>query len=274
MYVISVLTFLKVYQFRHHDITFTGHLVFMWIGFALVFEMIGYFTDHWLFWFAFILIYVAFIVVFVVHVYYHATGPSIVQCFHGFYSARRKTTASGSQQEERGEEPGLDRQLPFKCHQPHLHRLVPAILIVLVNILVACFIVWHRTAGVSRYLLVIMMANMLLYITYYVGHKLYYRLKRTAWEQEEGFRPITTVYLLLSLGFMAGAAIFFKAELKTSAGTAAESRNLNEACYVSIFDNHDLWHFLSAAGLFFLFMFILTLEDYNKARRREKIRVF
>jgi hypothetical membrane protein len=30
-------------------------------------------------------------------------------------------------------------------------------------------------------------------------------------------------------------------------------------CYTGIFDAHDLWHFLSALGIFFMFMFILTL---------------
>ena len=74
--------------------------------------------------------------------------------------------------------------------------------------------------------------------------------------------------------FMLSAVYFFAKELKTSAGTPAESRNLNDVCAILIFDNHDLWHFLSAAGLFYLFMFILTLEDYNRHIPRYKIPVF
>ena len=68
------------------------------------------------------------------------------------------------------------------------------------------------------------------------------------WLPSEGIRKITLLYGLLSLLFMAGAVIFFIKELKTSAGTAAESRNLNADCFVLIFDNHDMWHFLSASG--------------------------
>ena len=80
----------------------------------------------------------------------------------------------------------------------------------------------------------------------------------------------------MSLTFMGIAVYFFKAELKTSAGSPAESRNLNQGCAVMIFDNHDLWHFLSAAGLHQLFMFLLTLEDYNVCyfKDRRKISVF
>ena len=68
---------------------------------------------------------------------------------------------------------------------------------------------------------------------------------------------------MMSLGFMLGACYFFAKELKTSAGTPAESRNKNADCALLIFDNHDIWHFLSAAGLYQHFMFLLTLEDYN-----------
>ena len=50
---------------------------------------------------------------------------------------------------------------------------------------------------------------------------------------------------------------------------------MNELCqYMDFFDNHDMWHFFSAAGLFFLFMFILTIEDYNKEKPRNRIPVF
>lgn len=73
-------------------------------------------------------------------------------------------------------------------------------------------------------------------------------MKKDSWLPSEGIRKITLLYGMLSLLFMVGAVIFFIRELKTSAGTAAESRNLNAPCIVLIFDNHDMWHFLSASG--------------------------
>ena len=100
------------------------------------------------------------------------------------------------------------------------------------------------------------------------------RFRKKDWRPSEGFRKITLFYGFCSIMFMLSAVYFFAKELKTSAGTPAESRNLNDVCAILIFDNHDLWHFLSAAGLFYLFMFILTLEDYNRHIPRYKIPVF
>jgi len=248
MYAIAVLVFLKVYQFRHTDITSTGHFVFMWIGVALFFEMLGYFTEHWFFWIVFVVIYLFFVLAFVVHVYFHATGP------------RNLLKAIRS------------KESYFKYQKKG--RLIPTILIVVVNICVATFIALQRKAGVSRYLLVILMANMMLYIGYYICHKLYFRLRCKRWLKSEGFRPITLIYLLLMMAMGLPAVWFFKTELKTSAGTAAESRNLNADCFMLIFDNHDMWHFFSASSLFFLFMFIMTIEDYNKEKPRQHIPVF
>ena len=51
-------------------------------------------------------------------------------------------------------------------------------------------------------------------------------------------------------------------------------RNLNAECIVLIFDNHDLWHFFSAVGLFFMFLMVLTIEDHNMETSWNDIRVF
>ena len=112
----------------------------------------------------------------------------------------------------------------------------------------AVFFVYQHKPGVSRYLLAIMMINMVLYVSFYISGKMQLRLRRDNWYPSEGLRKVTIMYDLLSLGFMAGAVIFFIKELKTSAGTPAESRNLNDSCFFLIFDNHDMWHFLSASG--------------------------
>ena len=38
--------------------------------------------------------------------------------------------------------------------------------------------------------------------------------------------------------------------------------------------SHDLWHFYGGAGLFFIFMFILTIDEDIRRSPREKIAVF
>ena len=37
---------------------------------------------------------------------------------------------------------------------------------------------------------------------------------------------------------------------------------------------HDLWHFFGGAGLFFIFMFILTIDEDIRYKERDKIAVF
>ena len=58
----------QVYQFRHHDVTSTAHLVFLGIGVTLIFEVVGYFTNHPIFWALFILFYITFVFVFIIQV--------------------------------------------------------------------------------------------------------------------------------------------------------------------------------------------------------------
>ena len=50
---------------------------------------------------------------------------------------------------------------------------------------------------------------------------------------------------------------------------------MNELCqYMNFFDNHDMWHFLSATSLFLAFIFLLTIDDDLLLIDRHKITVF
>ena len=42
----------------------------------------------------------------------------------------------------------------------------------------------------------------------------------------------------------------------------------------AVFIRHDIWHFLGSAGLFFMFLFILTIDEDIKYKKRDKIPVF
>ena len=44
MYIITVLIFLKIYQFRHPDITANAYVIFSTIAVMLVFEAVGYYS--------------------------------------------------------------------------------------------------------------------------------------------------------------------------------------------------------------------------------------
>merc|ERR1712013_504746 len=101
--------------------------------------------------------------------------------------------------------------------------ILPCMFVILINILMATFFAISQRPGVSRYLLAILMINMMCYEVYYVSRKVHLRLRVHNWRENEGIRPITLVYLVMSMVFMAGACYFFIKELKTSAGTPAES---------------------------------------------------
>lgn len=55
----------------------------------------------------------------------------------------------------------------------------------------------------------------------------------------------------------------------------AVSRNGNKECIIlGFYDDHDLWHFLSALGLFFSFLLLLSLDDTQKRMPHSELRVF
>jgi hypothetical protein len=71
------------------------------------------------------------------------------------------------------------------------------------------------------------------------------------------FRRITqpVVFFVLAVSFMGPGLIFFNRPLSKWEMSAAESRERNEFCsFLGFYDNHDLWHLLSAPGLFFAFL--------------------
>ena len=67
----------------------------------------------------------------------------------------------------------------------------------------------------------------------------------------------------------------FTAKEKTTVTSPAESRNMNKPCiFMNFFSGHDLWHFLSSAGLFFIFLFLLVIDDGIADWPHENIVIF
>ena len=53
------------------------------------------------------------------------------------------------------------------------------------------------------------------------------------------------------------------------------SRDMNQDCpYLDFFDNHDLWHFFSAASVFAAFVVQLTIDDNLLNTERNEIFIF
>jgi len=63
------------------------------------------------------------------------------------------------------------------------------------------------------------------------------------------------LYSAISLVFWIPGMYYFVNPLSTWDVSPSESRGLNDDCIVlEFYDNHDIWHLLSAPALFFSFM--------------------
>lgn len=83
------------------------------------------------------------------------------------------------------------------------------------------------------------------------------------------------IYIILSFITWSAALYFFINKTISWALTPAQSRQYNKPCILfNFFDNHDVWHFLSALAMFFSFMVLLTLDDDLVDVHRSQIPVF
>ncbi len=261
MYTIGILVFLKVYQFRHPDITHKARSIFLILGITLTIEVIGYYTADIFFWAIFVVLELILVTCLILQPYFSGYLTNFCPSGRlGWDSIRNFSYSSLCK--------------GIKCESKYRRSCVRTVLVLLFNIVLCFVILWLRKPGVSRYILMIILANMMMYVAYYVYMKCYYRCRCSDYLPNEGLRLTSLVYVLIS-GIFAGIALYyFTTERKKSAYSPAESRNLNFECEVGIFDSHDMWHFCSSFGLLFMFMFILTLEDNNVAEKRKNMPVF
>ena len=85
------------------------------------------------------------------------------------------------------------------------------------------------------------------------------------------------VYIYSSLAVLCWVpAIYFFVNVDYSTlQSPAESRNLNEECIMlDMYDHHDIWHMLSAGGLFFCFTLLMVLDDGLYYVPRNEIHIF
>ena len=118
----------------------------------------------------------------------------------------------------------------------------------------------------ASFLLFVLIINLLLYTSFYILMKL---------RHGERITRQPAVYILISTITWAGAMYFFINKSTSWVLSPAASRHLNTECRLfNFYDNHDIWHFLSATSLFLSFMILLTLDDDLTEKPRELIPVF
>ena len=86
---------------------------------------------------------------------------------------------------------------------------------------------------------------------------------------------IALILLLITIACWIPGLYFFNIKNKATSLTAAQSRNQNKECILGkLYDHHDVWHFFSAAGLFFNFVLLLFLDDGIDHVPRDTIYIF
>ena len=252
MYFIAVLLFLKVFQFRHPNLIHTSHRLFLLIGVALIEETLGYYINSFIFTLLFIIIYVIVLVVILYGIYWDGETPGIVEAYTQIITAFLSAVQN----------PKEVRTFPWSF-----------ITVMFINISMAIYIgIAQEPSRTSLYLLFIFMVNMAMYLGYYTFMKVYLSLYKK--EANETVRLISWFYFVAAFATALPSLYYFQIVQRDSSKSPAESRNLNQPCTLGIYDAHDFWHFLSASGLFFMFLFILTLEDHNLTVNRKSIQVF
>jgi hypothetical protein len=154
----------------------------------------------------------------------------------------------------------------FVSRPRYVNRMVILFLANFVNIGFALWGAILQPESFPNHLLFIFLANLALYLSYYIIMKIVHR---------ERFTHFAKASLILSLVFWSSSVIFFYDEVKSYEVQPAISRTMNQKCIVfDTYDAHDVWHLLSSFGLFFSFLSILTIDDGVRTKRRKELAAF
>ncbi|TRY73441.1 hypothetical protein TCAL_06992 [Tigriopus californicus] len=264
LYVMGFLIILKLYQFRHPDAVMTGYTFYAIIGGILILVALSLYLTSWIFFSIFLACYILVTLGLAMNAYYLGIlnlDSRVPKAIAQTYFRERKENQEF-------------------CGISYKWRFFMCLLFVILNILIASFAVHQKikrpSDSLSNVVIAILGCNVLFYMLYY--------MIRNTWERVGNVKRCKScqgcfthgqVFILLALIFGYLALYFFRDEQKSRQLTPAESRNLNEECvFLDFFDNHDIWHFFGASGLFMVFLGLLTMEDELKDIPRDQIQVF
>lgn len=251
MYVMAVLCMVKLYQNRHPDINATAYTTFGVLALAILLGMLGILEGNIYFWIFFTILYLSTCLYLSLQIYY-------MGCWKCDTGAPRRVYMAMVRDFQRG---------PLYVIKPvHTARLVLLIIGNVCNWSLAFWGLYDHQKDFALFLLAVFMSNTLLYFFFYIIMKLIHR---------EKLKSLTWFFLFCSITCALSAMYFFLHKSISWATTPAESRQFNQECkLLRFYDFHDIWHFLSAIGMFFTFMVLLTLDDDLSHKDRSQIPVF
>ncbi|KAM5276605.1 SID1 transmembrane family member 1 isoform 4-T5 [Hipposideros larvatus] len=250
MYMIAGLCMLKLYQTRHPDINASAYAAYASFAAVITLTVLGVVfgkNDVW-FWVIFSVIHILASLALSTQIYYMGRFKIDLGIF------RRAAMV-------------LYTDCIQQCSRPlYMDRMVLLIVGNLVNWSFALFGLIYRPRDFASYMLGIFICNLLLYLAFYIIMKL---------RSSEKVLPMPLFCIVATAVVWAAALYFFFQNLSSWEGTPAESREKNRECILlDFFDDHDIWHFLSATAMFFSFLVLLTLDDDLDVVRRDQIPVF
>ncbi len=159
-----------------------------------------------------------------------------------------------------------------ECSMKKLKPLRPyrAILLIIINVFnlfAGAAGLYYQWADVSSFFLGVIILNFMIYLSYYFCMKIFYAKEKVA--------VMPLVCLITALCFWGPALYYFTRGLTSWTDTPAVSREGNAPCMLlDFYDSHDVWHMLSAGGLFFGSLALLSLDDDLVNVPRSDIAVF
>uniref|UniRef100_A0A670ZBG3 SID1 transmembrane family member 1 n=1 Tax=Pseudonaja textilis TaxID=8673 RepID=A0A670ZBG3_PSETE len=236
MYMIAGLCMLKLYQTRHPDINASAYSAYASFAVVICLAVLGVvFGKNVWFWVLFSIIHVV---------------ASLGLSTQIYYMGRFKIDL------------GIFRRIAIvlytdyiqQCSRPmYMDRMILLVVGNLVNWSFAIFGLVYRPRDFASYMLGIFICNLLLYLAFYVIMKL---------RSSEKLLPFPLFCIVATAVVWAAALYFFFQNPSSWEETPAQSREKNRPCILlGFFDDHDIWHFLSAAALFFSFLvrfFLIT----------------
>ncbi|XP_072948703.1 SID1 transmembrane family member 1-like [Epargyreus clarus] len=247
MYVTSVLCMVKIYQARHPDINARAHATFGVLALIIFVGLVGVLNANFYFWVAFTILHLV---------------TCLIMTFQIYYLGRFRLDGGVLYRAARE----LVRRPRAAITPTHCGRCVLLLIANLANWAIAGYGVAQHSRDFASHLLLVLMSNLFLYTLFYIAMKLLHR---------ESIRWYSWVFIALTYTTWFSSSYFYL-DLSTNwALTPAQSRQNNRVCtLLQLYDSHDVWHFMSAAAMFFSFNMYLTVDDNLAAVPRDRIMVF
>ncbi|CAI6349746.1 unnamed protein product [Macrosiphum euphorbiae] len=246
MYIICMLSMIKIYQTRHPDINANAYLVFGVLAFVIILGLTGIMYEGPILFILFTCLHLIMIFWLSAQIYYMGRWKLDKNTPKRFFNHLMSA--------------------PNPCKPKYPNRMVLLSIGILINLGLAISHWVIKFGNFGNYLLILFMVNLILYLSFYIVMKLISKEKLHFW-------PL--LYILLAMIFWCASLYFYMHKSSSWTLSAAESRTYNTPCtFMDFYDNHDIWHFLSAISLYLSFMVLFTLDDDVNNKPTATIPVF